>query len=99
MSEECRLELWAESIAPSSTCAQLQGTWILAMLTRASAVGAQGGGVNGATSSAGPNQAQTKPPHSCTGQARCCTRSARPLAAGSETISCTWPSTSNFQPW
>ena len=67
MSDECRLELWAESIAPSRICAQLQGTITLAIETRAFSCGAQGGGTNSATWSAGPNQAQTMPPHSLTG--------------------------------
>jgi hypothetical protein len=34
MSEEWRLELCAESMAPSRTCAQLHGTIALATLTR-----------------------------------------------------------------
>ena len=31
MSEECKLELWAESMAPSRICAQLQGMMALAI--------------------------------------------------------------------
>ena len=46
MSEECKLELWAESICPSKICAQLHGMMILATAKRDSALGAQGGGVN-----------------------------------------------------
>ena len=54
MSEECKLELCAESIWPSKICAQLQGMMILAIDTRTSLVGAQGGGVNSLRVSAGP---------------------------------------------
>ncbi len=54
MSEECRLELWAESICPSVICAQFAFTLILRMLTRASGVGAKGGGSNSGMVSAGP---------------------------------------------
>ncbi len=46
MLDECRLELCAESIEPSSTWAQLQATCILTMEMRVSAVGAQAGGSN-----------------------------------------------------
>ena len=67
MSDECRLELCAESIAPSRICAQLHGTMALAIVTRVSFVGAHGGGTNSATCSALPNQAHTNPPHSRTG--------------------------------
>ncbi|CAM5219019.1 hypothetical protein CDEF62S_05842 [Castellaniella defragrans] len=35
MSEECRLELWDESMLPSRICAQLQGTTTFAMRPRA----------------------------------------------------------------
>ncbi len=67
MSDECRLELCAESIAPSRICAQLQGTTVFAMLTRASAVGAHAGGVNAGIVSAGPIYAHTNPAHSWVG--------------------------------
>ena len=64
---ECRLELWAESIEPSSTCAQLQAACILTMLMRVSRVGAQAGGSNSRISPRGPIQIQRKPPPSRTG--------------------------------
>ena len=54
MSDECRLELCAESMAPSRIWAQLQGTITLAIVTRASAVGAQDGGTKGGCVSIGP---------------------------------------------
>src|SRR5690606_21326540 len=53
-SDECRLELCAESIAPSRICAQLQGMITFAMLTLVSAVGAHGAGAKGGMSSCGP---------------------------------------------
>src|SRR3954451_18705310 len=98
MSEECKLELCAESMAPSRTWAQLHGTSTLAMLTRTSAVGAHAGGENAGNESSGPNHAHTMPPHSVTGNALCLTLCAMPLAAGSEVISSTLPCTSIFQP-
>ena len=67
MSEECRLELCAESIAPSRICAQLHGITALAMLTCTSALGAQAGGTKAGIASFGPSQAHTRPAHSCTG--------------------------------
>jgi hypothetical protein len=54
MSEECRLEECAESIWPSRICAQLHGTWIFTVDTRAFAVGANAGGSNAGMVSAGP---------------------------------------------
>src|SRR5690606_8694916 len=53
-SDECRLELCAESMAPSSIWAQLHGISTLAMLTLVSALGAHGGGVNSGASSCEP---------------------------------------------
>src|SRR3954462_12250961 len=73
MSEECRLELCAESIAPSSICAQLHGTITFATVTRVCAVGANAGGRNSGTLSAGPMYAQMKLPHSFVGYALCFT--------------------------
>ena len=67
MSELCKLELCAESMAPSSTWAQLTGKMALAIDTRVSAVGAQRGGTKAGICSRGPIQAHTMPPHSCTG--------------------------------
>ena len=64
MSVECRLELCAESIAPSRICAQLHGTWTLTMDTLVCAVGAKAGGSNSGISPALPIHAHTKPPHS-----------------------------------
>ena len=46
MLEECRLEEWAESMAPSNTCAQFAATCILTMPTLVVADLAQGGGRN-----------------------------------------------------
>jgi hypothetical protein len=54
MSDECRLDEWAESIWPSRICAQLQRTRTLVALTRAPGVGAKAGGANYGISSAGP---------------------------------------------
>jgi hypothetical protein len=67
MFEECKLEEWAESIEPSSTCAQLQAAWIFTMLILVAGDGAQAGGWNGATASADPSHAQMKPPASRVG--------------------------------
>src|SRR4029079_17295452 len=68
MSVECRLELCAESTAPSSTCAQLQSTWILTMLVRTAGEGAHAGGSKSRISPGGPIQTQTNPPASRPGQ-------------------------------
>ena len=54
MSVECRLELCAESIAPSRICAQLQSTCTFTMLTRVSRPGANAGGSNAGMDSRGP---------------------------------------------
>src|ERR1700756_1814406 len=64
---ECRLELCAESIEPSSTCAQLQATCILTIAYLMPGFGAHAGGSNSRISSFGPSHAQTKPPASRTG--------------------------------
>src|SRR5690349_16943396 len=98
MSVECRLELCAESIAPSRICAQLQGTLILTIATLVSSVGAHAGGSNSGISSGGPMYVHTKPPHSRVGYAVCLTFSTMRLSAGSDDISTTLPSTSIFQP-
>jgi hypothetical protein len=63
MSVECRLELCAESIAPSSTCAQLQPTWILKMLVRTAAEGAPAGGSKSRIWSGGPIQTANRRLH------------------------------------
>jgi len=67
MSVECRLELCAESIAPSSTCAQLQRTCIFTMLVRTLGMGAHAGGSNSRMRSGGPIHTQTNPPASLQG--------------------------------
>jgi hypothetical protein len=64
---ECKVELCAESIEPSSTCAQLQAACILTTAVRQPGCGAQAGGSNGVMASRGPIQAQTKPPASRAG--------------------------------
>src|SRR5690348_1659857 len=84
MSVEWRLELCAESIAPSSTCAQLQRTFILTMLVRMSSVGAHAGGANGGQVSGGPMYVHTNPPASRTGYALCLTFWISPLSRGSD---------------
>ena len=99
MSVECSDELCAESIAPSSTCAQLQSTTSLTIDSTASPLGAYGGGANAGFVSGAPMYTQTKPPCSCTGYVRCLTFCASALPAGSEGISTTLPSASIFQPW
>src|SRR5690606_21299439 len=71
ISDECKLELWAESIAPSKMCAQLHGSTTFAIETRASARGAQGGGVNSGIVSGAPRYVQILPPHCLTGYAVC----------------------------
>ena len=98
MSVECRLELCAESIAPSRICAQLQLTMILTIATLLSGVGANAGASNSGISSAGPMYTQTKPPASRVGYAMCFTFSTIFDSAGSDDISTTLPSTSIFQP-
>src|SRR5258705_10634186 len=98
MSVECSVELCAESIAPSSTCAQLQATCILTMLTCASGDGAHAGGSNGVIASGSPIHTQTKPPASRQGYVRCFTLCANSLPAGCDGMSTTLPSTSIFQP-
>ena len=67
MSDECKLELCAESIWPSKICAQLAGMMILAMDTCTSSVGAQRGGTKGVMVSGGPIYAHTAPAHSWVG--------------------------------
>lgn len=54
MTDEWRLELCAELIEPSSTCAQLHAVCILTMLMRVAALGAQAGGSKARIDSAGP---------------------------------------------
>ena len=54
MSEECSVEEWAESMAPSRICAQLQSTITLEMEMRASGVGWNTGGSKAGISLAGP---------------------------------------------
>ena len=98
MSVECRLELCAELIAPSTTCAQLHLICIFTMLIRVVGVGAQVGVSNAGRSAAGPIYTQTKPPASCVEYAVCLTRSGNRLSGASLAISSTLPSTSNFQP-
>jgi hypothetical protein len=61
MSVACSVELCAESMAPSSTCAQLALTSILTILTFVVGDGAHAGRSNGGAASA-PIQTQTKPP-------------------------------------
>src|SRR5436190_6861027 len=97
MSVACSVELWAESMAPSRTCAQFALTSILTMLIRVCADGAQDGASKGAGSPA-PIHTHTKPPASSERYAVCFTFAARQLAAGSDGISTTLPSTSIFQP-
>jgi hypothetical protein len=63
-----------------------------------SGVGANAGGSNAGPHPPAPMYAHTNPPHSCVGYAVCFTLLHRPLAAGSEAISSTLPSTSTFQP-
>ena len=46
MSVEYRLELWAESMAPSRIWAQFASTWTFTMETRAVGVGANAGASN-----------------------------------------------------
>src|ERR1051325_5208999 len=96
---ECRLGVCAESIEPSSTCAQLQATCIFTTAYLMPGFGAQAGGSNSRIASFGPSQAQTKPPASRAGYDfwRRAPFSAEP--SGSDDISRMLPSTSNFQPW
>ena len=54
MSDECRLEEWAESIPPSKICAQLQGTLYLAMAILVSGAGWNTGGSNSGMVAASP---------------------------------------------
>ena len=98
MSVACRLELCAESIAPSSTCAQLQLMCILTMLVRRPGVGAQAGGRNGAGAAGSPIHTHTNPPASRQGYVRCLSRRSEPLEGGSDGRSTMLPSTSIFQP-
>src|SRR5689334_20252881 len=95
----CRLEPGAESIEPSSTCAQLHAACILTIAYLMPGVGAQAGGSNSRISSLGPSHAQTKPPASRTGQDLCFSDFMSAEPSGSEDISTMLPSTSNFQPW
>jgi hypothetical protein len=100
MSDECRLELCAESIAPSRTCAQLHGSTTLAIVTRVSAVGAQGGGTNGGLRlPSGPCRPTRSRPTPAPD--RPCARPSAPCRSrpARETISSTLPCTSIFQPW
>ena len=60
-------ELCAESIEPSSTCAQLQAACILTTAVRQFGCGAQAGGSKGRISLLGPIHTQTKPPPSAVG--------------------------------
>src|SRR3954469_9014848 len=96
---ECRLELCAESIEPSSTCAQLQATCILTIAYLMPGCGAQAGGSKSRMYSFGPSHAQPNPPASRTGYARCFRDCLSAEPSGSEDISRMLPSTSNFQPW
>ena len=64
MSVECSVELCAESMAPSSTCAQLHRTCTLTMLVRTFALGAHAGGSNSRIRSGEPIHTQTNPPPS-----------------------------------
>jgi hypothetical protein len=64
---ECRLELCAESIEPSSTCAQLHATCILTIAYWRPGFGAHAGGSKSRISSFGPIHAQMKPPPSRAG--------------------------------
>src|SRR5829696_4124567 len=64
---ECRLELCAESIEPSSTCAQLHAACIFTMAYVMPGTGAHAGGSNARICSFGPIQAQTNPPPSRAG--------------------------------
>src|SRR5204862_6255800 len=95
---EWRLELCAESIVPSSTCAQLHAACILTIAYLMPGFGAQAGGSNSRILSFGPSHAHTKPPASRTGYDfwRNALFSAAP--SGSEDISRMLPSRSNFQP-
>ena len=43
MSDECKVDEWAESIWPSRICAQLQATWIFTIDTRVCGFGAKAG--------------------------------------------------------
>ena len=54
MSVECRLEEWAESMAPSSPCAQLQLITTFRWEMRVEPLGAKIGRWNAGISSAGP---------------------------------------------
>src|SRR5205085_9790433 len=95
---ECRLELCAESIEPSSTCAQLQATCILTIAYLMPGCGAHAGGSNSRILSFGPSHAQTKPPASRAGYARCLSAPLSAEPSGSDDISRMLPSTPNFQP-
>src|SRR3954470_429900 len=96
---ECRLELCAESIEPSSTCAQLHPACIFTIAYLMPGCGAHAGGSNSRISSFGPSQAHTKPPASRAGYERCLSEPFSAAPCGSEDISRMLPSTSNFQPW
>src|SRR4051812_5366382 len=96
---ECRLELWAESIEPSSTCAQLQCVHILTIAYGMPGCGAQAGGWNSRISSREPIHTQTKPPASRAGYAFCFFANLCAAPGASEGMSRTLPSMSNFQPW
>src|SRR5690348_3362622 len=98
ISETCSVELWAESMAPSRICAQLQFTTTLPMLIFVSGEGWNTGGSNGGISSAGPIQVQMNPAASCVGYALCFTLRVKLLSAGSDGISSTVPSAATFQP-
>src|SRR5687767_15684372 len=96
---ECRLELCAESIEPSSTCAQLHAACIFTIAYLMLGFGAHAGGSNSRISSRGPIHTQMKPPPSRAGYAFVFLFN-RPAAPGaSDGMSTTFPSTSNFQPW
>src|SRR6185436_5740156 len=95
---ECRLELCAESIEPSSTWAQLHAACILTIAYLMPGSGAHAGGSNSRISSFGPSHAQTKPPASRTGKDFCLSDFISAAPSGSAAISRMLPSTSNFQP-
>src|SRR6185436_424884 len=96
---ECRLELCAESIEPSSTCAQLHAACIFTIAYLMPGLGAQAGGSNSRIWSLGPIHTQMKPPPSRAGYALVFLPRRCAAPGASEGMSTTLPSTSNFQPW
>src|SRR5436309_228745 len=83
---ECRLELCAESIDPSSTCAQLHAACIFTTAYWMPGAGAHAGGSNSRILSSGPSQAHTKPPASRAGYDFCLKACLRAAPSGSEDI-------------